>query len=403
MSDERRRGLEKALAAGDEAARAELARALLREGAALQALELVAAAPAPSLALAAMEQEAWRAALARLRPMEVAGELPVDARPRPIAGWAGGGRYLVFALMAPTPGLSFTFGVAAFDHETWTVEVLARPEEGEEVADLQVGDEALFGRRQWGGDRDRLVQVGPPGRWSTTSLARRGYLLSVEPNGGRALLRTSGGISLEHLTLETPPVTLPSSAVAARVVCDWRQGRLAMLLGERLYVLPLDELSALDRASAALDPALAEVDALALLGDGRLIGKGTPRSLLIDLDRGEVCPLPAERSLEGASWAWDGRALLGGGHAREPDSVRLPTGAPPAPLRSTAAARCAPGWHPRADVSVWRHREGFTLRTAAGGVVAELGAPSGLLVGWTRDGRTLLGFEGRRPVAWTID
>src|SRR5690606_13504724 len=92
VADPTLRSLERALAAGDQAARVPLAAAWLRQGRAGEVIDLLAGEDLLPPEAAGLHEEAWRRELARIEP--AAGGLGDATRDDALVGFFGpGGRY----------------------------------------------------------------------------------------------------------------------------------------------------------------------------------------------------------------------------------------------------------------------------------------------------------------------
>lgn len=403
MADPTLRSLERALAAGDQAARVPLAAACLRQGRAGEALDLLAGPGLLPPEAAAVHEAAWRRELAELEPVPPgAGGLGDATRDDVLVGWFGpGARYA--ALGGPRRLRVVDLAAGAL------IPPAALPLAATPVATSR---DLLFCRAA-----GETLQVTPPRGehepwlWSQLGMIGGEAPFEPAPDGGRVLIRLPDGQAVlarwpDCEVLRSVPAACDVRWEADRVAW-WKEGRVVVSSIDRGPTLPrvIDVARAVLASAPLLAGALpvrpgAAPRLLRFLADGRLL-LGPPLVVLDPATGAYAAPVGGrDPDLEGpARLSRDGAALL---LFRGAFPVRVPLeGDEPARRPRRDPAGVAPGaraWHPFADLAATGplDRGQPELRGAEGHTVRVLPRDVRPL-GWTPDGRGLLVHRERGP------
>lgn len=400
MADPTLRSLERALAAGDQAARVPLAAAWLRQGRAAEVIDLLEGEGTLPPEAAALHEEAWRRELARLEPALDGGGLG-DATPDDVlVGWFGGGRYAAVGGPRRLRVVDLERGAAV---PPGALPLAATP--------VATSRDFLFCRAA-----GEVLQVIPPRadhepwQWSPVGMVGQEPSFEAAPDGRRALVRLPDGMAL---IAAWPDGDLVRSFPAP---CDvrWSDDRVAWWKQGRVIVAPVAHGGAPPQVIDVTREVLSRAPLLAgalptgptgprlfqFLSDGRLL-LGPPLVVLDLQTSGYAAPVEGrDPALEGpARLSSDGAAVLA---FRGAFPVRIPLeGSAPERRPRRDPPGVAPGaraWHPRADVAATGplDRGQPELRGAEGETVRALPRDVRPL-GWTPDGRGLLVHRVRGP------
>jgi hypothetical protein len=392
VSDPALRGLERALAAGEETARLPLATAYLRQGRSTDALDLLAVTAGLAAEATAVHEAAWRRELATLAP--VPAELGDAATGDALIGWFGPG--LRYAAIGGPRRLRVVDLVRA--------EVILPSALPIGVTPVATSLHALYGRSS--GEVLRLEPPraeGEPWRWEPVHLPYPDARFVPSPDGTRVIARDQG---IDVLAAWPDFDTILTLGPPGANDVDWRSGRVAWWSQGRVFVSPLDR-SAPGQIIDVRRSVLADAPLLAaalpagpgaaprlfqFLADGRLL-LGPPLVVLDPATGGYAAPLGGrDLELDGpARLARDRTAIL---VFRDGLPLRVPLeGGEPArrPAAGRGGAVAARAWHPQAEVAATStlDRGQPEVRGAEGETVRALPRDVRPL-GWTPDGRGLL-------------